>query len=140
MLIAEGVARVIMSDAYAKLDDDTFDLIVIGGGSGGSATSRRASGYGAKVCLIERGPTYGPDHAFHDFAVRSGNGPGGTCVNVGCVPKKVLFEIARQREGLVGAAATAEDYSLSVPKDAAKFDWVAHKKKRDQYIATLNGK
>jgi len=47
-----------------------YDLIVIGGGSGGVATANRASSYGAKVVLIEKGRM------------------GGTCVNVGCVPKK----------------------------------------------------
>jgi choline dehydrogenase-like flavoprotein len=35
---------------------EVFDLIVIGGGSGGSACARRAAGYGAKVCLIDMGP------------------------------------------------------------------------------------
>ncbi|HEX7953143.1 MAG TPA: FAD-dependent oxidoreductase, partial [Burkholderiales bacterium] len=46
-----------------------FDLLTIGGGSGGVATSNRAAGYGAKCALIESGRM------------------GGTCVNVGCVPK-----------------------------------------------------
>lgn len=47
-----------------------FDLICIGGGSGGIATARRAAEYGAKVAVVES--------ACLD----------GTCVNVGCVPKK----------------------------------------------------
>ncbi|HMX15063.1 MAG TPA: FAD-dependent oxidoreductase, partial [Thauera aminoaromatica] len=50
-----------------------YDLIAIGGGSGGVATARRAAEYGARVLLIE--------------AARLG----GTCVNVGCVPKKVMW-------------------------------------------------
>ncbi len=49
-----------------------FDLFVIGGGSGGVATARRAAEYGAKVALAEY------------------NRLGGTCVNVGCVPKKLM--------------------------------------------------
>ena len=49
-----------------------FDLFVIGGGSGGIATARRAAEYGAKVGLAEY------------------NRLGGTCVNVGCVPKKLM--------------------------------------------------
>jgi len=53
-----------------------FDLVVIGGGSGGMATARRAASYGKKVALIERGRL------------------GGTCVNVGCVPKKVMWHAA----------------------------------------------
>jgi glutathione reductase (NADPH) len=49
-----------------------YDLIVIGGGSGGIALANRAASYGAKVALIEAGRL------------------GGTCVNVGCVPKKIM--------------------------------------------------
>lgn len=50
-----------------------FDYMVIGGGSGGSATANRAAQYGAKVAIVEE----------KDF--------GGTCVNRGCVPKKILW-------------------------------------------------
>src|SRR5688572_16907225 len=50
-----------------------YDYLVIGGGSGGLASARRAASYGAKVVLIE-----------------STDRLGGTCVNVGCVPKKVM--------------------------------------------------
>jgi len=49
-----------------------FDLFVIGGGSGGIATARRAAEYGAKVGVAESGRL------------------GGTCVNRGCVPKKLM--------------------------------------------------
>ncbi|EAC5459989.1 FAD-dependent oxidoreductase, partial [Listeria monocytogenes] len=53
---------------------ETYDYIVIGGGSGGIASANRAGMHGAKVLLIE------------------GNELGGTCVNVGCVPKKVMWQ------------------------------------------------
>ena len=53
--------------------NNKFDLVVIGGGSGGLAHAQRAAKYGANVALIENGPL------------------GGTCVNVGCVPKKVMW-------------------------------------------------
>ena len=49
-----------------------YDFIVIGGGSGGFGAARRAASYGKKVAVIEE----------TDYL-------GGTCVNVGCVPKKV---------------------------------------------------
>ena len=49
-----------------------FDYLVIGAGSGGIASARRAASYGAKVGVVEKGRL------------------GGTCVNVGCVPKKVM--------------------------------------------------
>lgn len=50
-----------------------YDLVVIGGGSGGVAAARRAAAHGARVALIERDRL------------------GGTCVNVGCVPKKLMW-------------------------------------------------
>ena len=52
-----------------------FDYLVVGGGSGGIASARRAATYGKKVAVIEKGRL------------------GGTCVNVGCVPKKVMCEL-----------------------------------------------
>ena len=50
-----------------------YDYLVLGGGSGGIASARRAAMYGAKVGLVESQRL------------------GGTCVNVGCVPKKVMW-------------------------------------------------
>lgn len=55
----------------------TYDYIVIGGGSGGIASANRAGMHGANVLLIE------------------GNEIGGTCVNVGCVPKKVMWQASK---------------------------------------------
>ena len=57
-----------------------YDYIVIGGGSGGIASARRAAQYDAKVLLVEGGAL------------------GGTCVNVGCVPKKVMWNAATLAE------------------------------------------
>ena len=51
-----------------------FDYLVIGAGSGGIASARRAATYGVKVAVVEKARL------------------GGTCVNVGCVPKKVMCE------------------------------------------------
>ena len=59
-----------------------FDVIVIGGGSGGLAFAKRSAGYGAKVCVIEN-KQYG-----------------GTCVNVGCVPKKIMYTTSHVREAI----------------------------------------
>ena len=67
-----------------------FDLLTIGGGSGGVAISNRAASYGAKCALIEAGRI------------------GGTCVNVGCVPKKVMWNGAI----LAHAIEEAPDYGL----------------------------
>ncbi|HJK95319.1 MAG TPA: FAD-dependent oxidoreductase, partial [Polyangiaceae bacterium LLY-WYZ-15_(1-7)] len=67
-----------------------YDLLVIGGGSGGVRAARMSAGFGAKVALVEGGPL------------------GGTCVNVGCVPKKLL----------VYAASFADEF-----RDARGFGW-----------------
>jgi glutathione reductase (NADPH) len=92
-----------------------FDLLVIGGGSGGVAVSNRAASYGAKCALIEAGRL------------------GGTCVNVGCVPKKVMWNGA----SLAHAIEDASDYGFSVPSHA--FDWAILKRQRDQHVLDLNG-
>ncbi|KAJ2653676.1 Glutathione reductase [Coemansia sp. RSA 1250] len=93
-----------------------FDFIVIGGGSGGMACARRAASYGAKVAVIEdRGRL------------------GGTCVNVGCVPKKVMFNGA----SIMEAIEDAKHYGISVEKPA--FDWGFLKHARDEYVKRLNG-
>lgn len=93
----------------------SFDYLVIGGGSGGVATARRAAEYGAKVCLIESGRL------------------GGTCVNVGCVPKKVMWHAA----DIAHRLHHADGYGFTLGK--TDFDWGALKQRRDAYIARLNG-
>jgi len=92
-----------------------FDLIVIGGGSGGMATARRAASYGKRVVLIERGRL------------------GGTCVNVGCVPKKVMWHAADFAE----AASHAHDYGFDLGE--IRHDWPRLVKNRETYIERLNG-
>uniref|UniRef100_A0A7S1XMW5 Glutathione-disulfide reductase n=2 Tax=Phaeomonas parva TaxID=124430 RepID=A0A7S1XMW5_9STRA len=111
---------------------ESFDFIVIGGGSGGSACARRAAGYGAKVALIERGVTY-------VNGVRQGSGVGGTCVNVGCVPKKIMFNASQMRETMLGSVEIAGGLGYDVPEAAGAFDWAAVKARRDAYVKRLNG-
>jgi glutathione reductase (NADPH) len=94
---------------------ETYDYLVIGAGSGGLASARRAARHGAKVALVALGPL------------------GGTCVNVGCVPKKVMWNAAECAEWLNDAAA----YGFEV--QPPKFDWSALKQARDAYVARLNG-
>ncbi|GMT40589.1 MAG: glutathione-disulfide reductase [bacterium] len=95
--------------------NEVFDLIVIGAGSGGIAAARRAASFGARVAIIESGRL------------------GGTCVNVGCVPKKVMWNAANLAYGLEMAA----DYGFDITRHG--YDWPKMKKKRDAYIARLNG-
>ncbi len=93
---------------------DSFDLIVIGAGSGGLAAAQRAAEYGARVAIVE-------SHRL-----------GGTCVNVGCIPKKMMWNAAAVAEGLHDAA----DYGFDV--ELKGHDWLALKRKRDAYIVKLN--
>lgn len=99
-----------------------FDYLVIGGGSGGVASARRAAKYGAKVLLIEA----------------KLNKLGGTCVNVGCVPKKVMWyaaDLAHKKHDLY-------PYKLSKQQESTEygdFDWLGFKNKRDAYVHRLNG-
>eukprot|EP00455_Lapot_gusevi_P022148 TRINITY_DN2306_c0_g1_i1.p1 TRINITY_DN2306_c0_g1~~TRINITY_DN2306_c0_g1_i1.p1 ORF type:complete len:460 (+),score=180.56 TRINITY_DN2306_c0_g1_i1:89-1468(+) len=94
---------------------DKYDYIVIGGGSGGLASARRAASYGAKCLLIE------------------GKKLGGTCVNVGCVPKKVMFNASHIAELL----RDARGYGFDIPQYS--FSWPRIKQARDAYVARLNG-
>lgn len=92
----------------------SYDLIVIGGGSGGIATARRAAEFHARVLLIEE------KHL------------GGTCVNVGCVPKKVMWNAAHILENIKLSA----DYGFEKPN--IKLDFRSLVKKRNLYIQRLN--
>jgi glutathione reductase (NADPH) len=91
-----------------------LDYLVIGGGSGGIASARRAAALGARVGLIESGRL------------------GGTCVNVGCVPKKVMFNAASVAEALAAAPDFGFDLSLH------GLDFGVLRQRRDAYVARLN--
>jgi glutathione reductase (NADPH) len=94
---------------------DQYDLIVIGGGSGGLACAQRAVEYGARVLLAESGRL------------------GGTCVNVGCVPKKVMWNAAE----IAAAAEDSAGYGFHF--GAVPHDWSMLKAGRDAYVHRLNG-
>jgi glutathione reductase (NADPH) len=96
-------------------DSREFDLFVIGGGSGGLAAAQRAAEYGARAAVAEYAPL------------------GGTCVNVGCVPKKLMWNAA----SIAHAIDDAAGYGFSVTADG--HDWAGLKARRDAYIARLNG-
>jgi glutathione reductase (NADPH) len=99
-------------------DEFDYDFLVIGGGSGGIASARRAATYGAKVAVVEKARL------------------GGTCVNVGCVPKKVMWNAASIAETL----HDMKHYGFSgYDSDAISFDWSFIKENRDKYILRLNG-
>lgn len=101
-----------------KPTTDRYDYVVLGGGSGGSATARRAASYGKKVAIVEATET-----------------PGGTCVNVGCVPKKIMWHAADLKEKMT---LQAPGYKFTGIENV-QFDWKSFKPQRDAYIRRLNG-
>jgi len=91
-----------------------FDLFTIGGGSGGVRASRVAANYGARVAIAESGRF------------------GGTCVNVGCIPKKLFSYAAHFRDDFEDAAAYG--WNLAEPG----FEWRRLVANKDKEIARLN--
>lgn len=91
-----------------------FDLIVVGGGSGGLAGAFRAAAHGARVAILEPGEL------------------GGTCVNVGCVPKKAMWLAADLSQKI--AAAAQVGFAVPPPR----FDWRAFVAHRQRYIANIH--
>ncbi|TDT41367.1 NADPH-glutathione reductase [Halospina denitrificans] len=100
-----------MSEAY------DYDLVVIGAGSGGVRLARVSAGLGARVAIVERGDL------------------GGTCVNVGCVPKKLFVYASHVREDVEDAAG----YGFSVAPEAVQFNWRTLRENKDTEIQRLNG-
>lgn len=94
-----------------------YDLIVIGAGSGGVRLARMSAQRGARVAIIESRYL------------------GGTCVNVGCVPKKLFVYGSHVREDMLDAAG----YGWSVPDDQVQFDWPTLVANKNAEIERLNG-
>jgi len=90
------------------------DLIVIGAGSGGLAVALRAAGHGARVALLEP------------------NALGGTCVNVGCVPKKIMWIAAELAEAQVVAREIGFDTA------PGELDWIEYISRREAYIEDIH--
>lgn len=91
-----------------------YDLIAIGGGSGGLAVAKKAAEYGKRVAIVE------------------GSRMGGTCVNNGCVPKKVMWYAAN----LAHAADDAHDFGVPVMRSAT--NWQKLVEGRKAYIGRIN--
>jgi glutathione reductase (NADPH) len=92
-----------------------YDLFTIGGGSGGVRASRVSASYGARVAVAESGKF------------------GGTCVNVGCIPKKLFAYAAHFREDF--EIARGFGWTVGEPR----FDWGTLLANKDREIARLNG-
>jgi glutathione reductase (NADPH) len=98
-------------------EQQNFDLIVIGAGSGGVRLARMSAAKGARVAVVESRYL------------------GGTCVNVGCVPKKLFVYGAHAGEDI----EDAEGYGWSLPKDQVRFDWARLVANKNAEIERLNG-
>jgi glutathione reductase (NADPH) len=92
----------------------SFDMIVIGGGSGGLAVAEKAAQHGRSVAVIEA----------HKL--------GGTCVNNGCVPKKVMWYAANLAHAVDDAAA------FGIPASRGATDWQKLVSGRQAYIGNIN--
>lgn len=92
----------------------TFDLIAIGGGSGGLAVAEKAASYGKSVALIVPNPL------------------GGTCVNQGCVPKKIMWYAAQ----LAHVVHDAPDFGVGL--EASGVDWEKLTNGRQRYVDGIN--
>jgi len=95
--------------------DFDYDFLVIGGGSGGVRASRVAAGLGARVAVVEAAQL------------------GGTCVNVGCIPKKLLSHAAHFSQ------LAEEARGFGWPLEQPRFDWPALIANKDREIERLNG-
>ncbi|CAI5479430.1 unnamed protein product [Closterium sp. Yama58-4] len=108
-------------DGEASYD---YDLVVIGGGSGGLACSKEAAKLGKKVACL-------------DFVKPTPTGTqwglGGTCVNVGCIPKKLMHQAALLGESFSDARA----FGWDLPRDV-KFDWAKLVQGVGDHIGSLN--
>jgi glutathione reductase (NADPH) len=91
-----------------------YDLITLGAGSGGLSIVERAASYGQRCAVIEKGDI------------------GGTCVNVGCVPKKIMWFAANLAQVLDDASG----YGFDLTKNG--FDWGKLVEKRERYISGIN--
>ncbi|WP_097461295.1 glutathione-disulfide reductase [Mangrovitalea sediminis] len=98
-------------------ENHEYDLVVIGAGSGGVRLARMSAGYGARVAVIESRYL------------------GGTCVNVGCVPKKLFVYGSHLPEEIEDAAG----YGWEVQEGAVSFDWSTLVRNKNTEISRLNG-
>jgi len=102
-----------------------YDIMVIGGGSGGLAASKEAARLGKKVAVC-------------DFVKPSPAGTswglGGTCVNVGCIPKKLMHQAAILGESV----KDAKSFGWEVEQEAVKHNWTKMVEEIQNHIGALN--
>lgn len=116
--------KVLAGAAGPTASEYDYDFIVIGGGSGGLAAAKEAARLGAKTCLF-------------DFVRPTSHGTkwglGGTCVNVGCIPKKLMHRSAR-----IGHSIKHDFQPYGWKGDNISFDWDTLVHNVQMYIKQLN--
>lgn len=120
----DKIIKFYFNNKLKKMDSFDYDLFVIGGGSGGLSASKQAASLGKKVALAD---------FVKPTPVGTKWGLGGTCVNVGCIPKKMMHFSGSMYESL-------EDYErLGYPdKIEKKHDWGTMVSNVQNYIKKLN--
>uniref|UniRef100_K3XAP0 FAD/NAD(P)-binding domain-containing protein n=1 Tax=Globisporangium ultimum (strain ATCC 200006 / CBS 805.95 / DAOM BR144) TaxID=431595 RepID=K3XAP0_GLOUD len=110
--------------SLSSQQQDEYDYLVIGAGSGGMASSRRAASYpNTRVAVVEKARL------------------GGTCVNVGCVPKKIMY-LAADMNHMLHRDAFHYGFETQDGKrigENVSFHWNKLKERRDAYVLRLNG-
>ncbi|CAJ0958454.1 unnamed protein product [Ranitomeya imitator] len=125
-LSKDGLFQKLLESKNEKPKENTYeyDLIVIGGGSGGLAASKEAAQYGKKVLVL-------------DYVAPSPLGTtwglGGTCVNVGCIPKKLMHQAALLRQALKDSSK----YGWQI-EDNVQHNWDIMTESIQNYIGSLN--
>ncbi|KAG3009926.1 Thioredoxin reductase [Phytophthora cactorum] len=127
----EATVEDTLSAAAEEETSYDYDLVVIGGGSGGLACSKEAASFGQKVCVL-------------DYVKPSPQGTswglGGTCVNVGCIPKKLMHQSSLIGEVMHHDSANFGWKVTSGEGGAPTFDWKQLVANVDGYIKGINFK
>lgn len=119
-----GGAVAMVPDGFAADHSYDFDLVVIGGGSGGLACSKQAQKLGAKVAVLD---------FVKPSPIGSKWGLGGTCVNVGCIPKKLMHNAAVLGEHI----ADAKEFGW-IGAEKKNFNWKTLRENVQNHIKGLN--
>ena len=115
----------IAGDKDSNIRSFDYDIIVIGGGSGGLSASKEAAMLGKKVAVCD---FVKPSPAGSSW------GLGGTCVNVGCIPKKLMHQAALLGE----AVRDAKSFGWGVDRAQVNHDWAAMVTEIQNHISGLN--